>query len=304
MFKRKEKIIIIILATVSLILLFFRIGDLTEKVEQQNNAILESQKNINANINKLNNTLKNPNVNSGEKATTEFLYSFNKFNIETGKVVADFSVSPKEFNNNLKTYLISNGQAFELKKEDYIFKGKKDFKLTDKFINVISYVLDDITRTDAVNPEIYDTKVGELILPKMSVVVKDFTENITEEKFNASLIFKLQLKDSKELFIDENEQKTANFKQFEINMKKNDELIYTEKFDLNDPSTLLDFHEVKLSSDFTYTDKIEIYYSLTDDYSLTHKKNIYYYENMKKEHSPEMVEVFGKNPNEVLYEYK
>ena len=52
MFKRKEKIIIIILATVSLILLFFRIGDLTEKVEQQNNAIQEAQKNINANINK------------------------------------------------------------------------------------------------------------------------------------------------------------------------------------------------------------------------------------------------------------
>lgn len=304
MFNKKEKLIIILLATVSLILLFFRIGDLTEKIEQQNKAIQDTQKNINTSINNLKASLKKPNITQGEDATTELLYSFNKFDTEKNKVVTNFSVSPKEFNKNLETYLISDGQAFQLKKKDYVFKGSRAFSLNDKFINVISYVLDDVTRTDAVNPEIYDTKVGELILPKMSVSVKNFTDSIAQDTFNANLIFKLQVKDAKEQFVEKNEQKTANFNQFEINLKKNDELIYTEKFDMNLPSTLLDFHEVKLSTDFTYTDKIEIYYSLVDDFNLTHKKNILLYENMKKQSVPDVVQVFGKNPNEVLYEYK
>lgn len=303
MFNKKEKIIILVISFISVFLLFYRVGELNKKIDQQKIDIQDSQNKINKSIANLENAIKKPRLTQGDDITTEFAYSFNKFDKNKKTVVANFSVTPKEYSKNLKVYISSNGQSQQLKNTEYFFTGSKEFSLNDNFINLISYDLDGLTRTDAVRNDIYNTKIGELILPKYSLDTREMSESLENKKLKTTLSFKLMITPSREQYLDNKNQKKAGYDDFEVIAKKNGVTVKEEKFDLNNPSTLADYHKINFEIDYDKSDDIEIFYRLVDDYGLVHKKIISSYKSMERVYTSEDIKVYVDEKEDPIYNY-
>lgn len=301
--KRRAGIVLLTLLAFSIFLILYRLGDIGKKVEEQEKSMDTALKNINSSISNLKKSGSSLDNNGAENLTAEIIYEVEDYNKDDDSVKVKFTVYPRQISGNLSVSLASGDEVINLKRRGLAFKGSHVYKLSDTFLNLVTYSDAGVVKIDKLSSSSYQIPIGDLIIPTMRIESKDVKSSFTDGVYNFQSVSRYELNKSSIRISKDKNKEYVRFKSLDLCLEVNGLIRDTRKFEINKSDFNKSFNDIAFKYNAEEKDSIKLYLKAIDDFGLEHivildQRNI-----EDEDNADQKVYVYGKDKKTKLYEY-
>lgn len=265
--KKRTIIISTFLLLVTMLLLIYKVGDVSKKVNEQNGKIEKMERNLTKSINGIS-YKSEENKKENEALTASLIYSFDKYDLEAGTVKSNFSLVPRQISENTEVSLISGNVVIPLEKESMTFQGSYEYGLRDKFLNLVTYGNNGTVTVDALPNDQYNIPVGEMILPKLSLEKKSVTSNISEASYDMNAVVKVKLENSKKEIAGESAARPVKFTKLDFITEINGKIVDDQELNYRATGFQDEFNDLVFKKEFSKIEGFDLKNILEDNKDL------------------------------------
>lgn len=301
--KNRARIVLLTLLAFSIFLILYRLGELGNKVEEQEKNLESALKTINSSISNLKKSGSTLDNTGTENLTAEIIYEVNNYDKQDDSVKVNFTVYPRQISENLSVSLASGDNVIDLKRRGLAFKGSHIYKLSDTFLNLVTYSDNGVVKIDKLSSSSYQAPIGDLIVPNIRIETKDIKSSFTDGSYVYQAVSKYELEKSSIRILKDNNKEYVNFKSLELYLEVNGFIRDTKNFEIHKPDFNQSFNDISFKYTATEKDAIKVYLKGVDDLGLEHivvldQRNI-----AAGSNESQKVYVYGKDKNTKIYEY-